>query len=473
MNQWLRSVFFGFSIAAAGAVAGVAKATPTLVVDADSGQVLEQQQATVRWFPASLTKLVTVYVALHAVQTNRISLDTPLTVSARAARMAPSKMGFKPGTEVTLDNALKMLMVKSANDLAVTIAEGVSGSVEAFADEMNAQAQRLGMRESYFVNPNGLPDDQQVTSARDMAIVARALYQEFPERRGLYGIGALRLGDMIIRTHNGLMGRYPGADGMKTGFTCAAGFNVVASATRAGRHIITVVLGSPSARERTAKAVELLERGFAGGSSLGTLDGLPSQASMAAPNMRWDVCVRHGKTKIAEDSEETPSPPPLAYQANSERPERDIFLNPVYPARLDGHAVAALPRPNFEPVPVYIGRAPGWNGPPPQVSENPNSGAPEKPKQAKEKSKKMPPRLAQKTQNAKHPGKHNAAARTARTRATAKAATPSKPEPEQKAAGKATANTLRQAAAPPVKTKPPKKTPVAGTKNQGKAAASE
>jgi D-alanyl-D-alanine carboxypeptidase len=472
MNQWFRSVLFGLSVATAGAVAASAGATPTLVVDADSGQVLQQQQATVKWFPASLTKLMTVYVALHAVQTNRVNLDSPFTVSARAARMAPSKMGFRPGTEVTLDNALKMLMVKSANDLAVTIAEGVSGSVDAFAEEMNAQAQRLGMHESYFVNPNGLPDDRQVTSARDMAIVARALYQEFPEHRGLYGIGALRLGDMIIRTHNGLMGRYPGADGMKTGFTCAAGFNVVASATHGSRHIITVVLGAPSARERTAKAVELLERGFAGGSSLGTLDSLPSQAAVAAPNMRWDVCVRHGKTNIAEDNEEAQPPPPLAYQSNNERPERDIFINQVYPVHVDGHAIAALPRPNFEPILVYIGRAPGWTGPPPQIAQKPETAGTGTPTPATGKAARKMAHLAKQTLAAKHPAKSNRAAHVGKTVANRKTATLGKAEPEKKIGGKATASTVQRATAPS-KTKPTKKTPVARAKDQGKAAASE
>ena len=141
-----------------------------------------------------------------------------------------------------------MLMVKSPNDVAVTVAEGVSGSVEAFADEMNAAAAHLGLKELHFVNPNGLPDTRQVSSARDMAMIARALLKEFPEENDIFGIGALQLGDQIIRTHNGLIGHYPGADGMKTGFTCAAGFNVVASATHGGRRLIAVVLGSPSAQ---------------------------------------------------------------------------------------------------------------------------------------------------------------------------------------------------------------------------------
>src|SRR5271169_5985151 len=165
---------------------GGAIATPYLVVDAESGQALIENQSTTPWFPASVTKLMTTYVALSAVRDGKLTMDTPLTMSLRAARMAPSKMGFRPGVEVTLDNALKMLMVKSPNDVAVMIAESIDGSVEAFAAEMNATALKLGMRESHFVNPNGLHDPAHVSSARDMAIVARALLREFPDQRDLY-----------------------------------------------------------------------------------------------------------------------------------------------------------------------------------------------------------------------------------------------------------------------------------------------
>ena len=186
-----------------------AQASPYILVDAGTGDVLEQQEATRSWFPASTTKLMTVYVALDAVSAGRISLNTPIYVSPRAASMAPSKMGFAPGTQVTVDNALKMLMVKSPNDIAVTIAEGVSGSVEAFAGEMNAAADKLGMRESHFENPNGLPNARHVSSARDMAVLARALLTRFPERADLFDIGALRFGNQIIPNHNGLLGRYP------------------------------------------------------------------------------------------------------------------------------------------------------------------------------------------------------------------------------------------------------------------------
>src|SRR5271170_2092822 len=159
---------------------GGAIATPYLVVDAESGQALIENESTAPWFPASVTKLMTTYVALSAVRDGRLTMDTPLTMSLRAARNPPTKMGFRPGTLVTLDNALKMLMVKSPNDVAVMVAEGVSGSVESFASDMNGAGQRLGLQESHFVNPNGLQDPAHVSSARDMAMIARALLREFP-----------------------------------------------------------------------------------------------------------------------------------------------------------------------------------------------------------------------------------------------------------------------------------------------------
>src|SRR3984885_6431592 len=181
-------------------IASPALANPTLVIDVDSRHILIESQPTANWYTASLPKLMTVYVALHAVRDGRVTMDTPFLVSARAANMPPSKMGFRPGTQVTLDNALKMLMVKSPNDIAITVAEGVSGSVEAFAEEMNAAAAHLGLRESHFVNPNGLPDSRQVSSARDMAMIGRALLKEFPEESDLFSIGALQLGDRVIPT---------------------------------------------------------------------------------------------------------------------------------------------------------------------------------------------------------------------------------------------------------------------------------
>jgi D-alanyl-D-alanine carboxypeptidase len=340
-----------------------ARATPYLVVDAESGQVLMQDEATAPWFPASLTKLMTVYVALDAVRSGKLTLDTPLIMSARAARMPPSKMGFRPGTEVTLDNALKMLMVKSPNDVAVMVAEGVSGSVEAFADDMNAAAQRLGLHESHFVNPNGLHDPAHVSSARDMAMIARALLREFPEHADLFSIGALQLGNQYIPNHNGLLGRYPGADGMKTGFTCPAGFNVVASASDYGRRLIVVVLGAPTARSRNQEAANLFDRGFAMNGGIGSVDSLPS-GSGSAPNMRADVCLRRNVAALAAAEDEGVAEPVQAAGPAGRMPGIPTPLAALLtPAAAPAHTVLSYERIRFDPVRVYVGPAPGWKGP--------------------------------------------------------------------------------------------------------------
>jgi D-alanyl-D-alanine carboxypeptidase len=333
-------------------VAGAAAAsTPALVIDADSGKVLYADRATDPWYPASITKLMTAYVALSAVRAGKISLDTPMTVSENALAMPPSKMGFPVGIEITLDNALKIIMVKSANDVAVTIAEAVGGSVDGFAEMMNAAAQRLGMRESHFVNPHGLPDERQQTSARDMAILGRALLRDFPEYRHFFQIGAIKFGRRIMKNHNGLIGRYAGADGMKTGFICASGFNVVASAARNGRRLITVVMGSRSAAERTVKAAALFDHGFSSfGWAAPTVEQLPASALHSPPNMRPYVCERRGPMPAEEDTQAS---------LVSEKQGNDGGLVP--PAALafvgNGDARPKLgPRAYLEPVLVWTGR---------------------------------------------------------------------------------------------------------------------
>jgi len=337
--------------------AASASAEPYLVADADSGQVLMDHDATEVWYPASLTKLMTVYVVLDAVRAGKLTMDTPLVVSARAARAPPSKMSFRPGTEVTLDNALKMLMVKSPNDLAITVAEGVSGSVESFADEMNAAGQHLGLHESHFVNPNGLHNPNHVSSARDMAMIARALLREFPEHADLFGIGELQLGNQIITNHNGLIGRYPGADGMKTGFTCPAGFNVVASANHYGRHLLVVVLGSPTAKIRNQEAADLFDRGFAMNGGTGSLESLPDSASRVAPNS--NVCLHRSAAAIALAEEEGAAE--LVHMTAGGRGGAVVSVSAA--GGEPTHTTLSDERPHFDPVPVFIGPVPGWTGP--------------------------------------------------------------------------------------------------------------
>ncbi|MCC6775803.1 MAG: D-alanyl-D-alanine carboxypeptidase [Hyphomicrobiales bacterium] len=302
-------------IACAGSVLAATRASAeaTLVIEVESGKVLAAENAGYPWYPASVTKLMTAYVTLRAVKEGRLTLDRPLTVSANAASQAPVKMGFPPGTIVTVDNALKMLMVKSANDMAVVLAEGVAGSVENFADLMNRNAQKLGMVQSSFVNPNGLPADDQITSARDLGILARAIIRELPEYDYFWHLPGIRFGRMVQRNYNTLIGRYPGADGMKTGFICASGFNLVASATRDGKRLIAVVLGAPSSAARAMKAAQLLERGFNGNAglswlmpSLGTVDTL-QPVNAAPPNLRDEMCGGHRK-RIAAENEDDVNP---------------------------------------------------------------------------------------------------------------------------------------------------------------------
>src|ERR1700680_4860998 len=177
-----------------------ASAEALLLVEADTGKVLHAENATYPWYPASVTKLMTAYTTLRAIKEGRIAFSTLLTMSRNAVAQQPTKMGFKLGTTVTVDNALKMLMVISANDIAVTLAEGVGGSLEGFADLMNANARRLGMSQSNFVNPNGLPAENHVSSARDLGILARALIREFPESDSYWHISAIRYGNRVL--HN-------------------------------------------------------------------------------------------------------------------------------------------------------------------------------------------------------------------------------------------------------------------------------
>ena len=235
---------------------------PYIVADAATGQVFDHHDAVRPWFPASTTKLMTLYVVLRAIEAGELTLQSPVTISERAAGQPPSKMGFRPGTMLTLENALKMMMVKSANDIAVAVAETVGGSVDGFAERMNGEAQRLGMLRSQFVNPHGLPEPRQITTARDMAVLARALLTEFPEHRGFLNIHAIQFGKTIMRTYNPLLEQYQGATGMKTGFICASGYNLVASAQRGGRELIAVVFGEYGGAARAEHAAALLNAAF-------------------------------------------------------------------------------------------------------------------------------------------------------------------------------------------------------------------
>jgi D-alanyl-D-alanine carboxypeptidase len=295
-----------FLLIGLGANTAAAIETPYIVVDLDSGKVLAERNPHQLWYPASITKLMNAYVVFKALRDGRVNMSTQVVVSRHALNEPPSKMGFKVGTIIDLDNALKMMMVHSANDIAMAIGETIGGSEEGFVAMMNAEAARLGMASTHFINPNGLPGEGQYTTARDLAVLARALWTEFPDRRQLYGITAIRSGDRVMKSANSLLERYPGSSGMKTGFICASGFNVVATASRGGHTLAAVVLGAPNAKDRAELAARLMNKSFGSLALTGLRPSLANyrgNSPIAGPiNMRQDICARKERGEHEADA---------------------------------------------------------------------------------------------------------------------------------------------------------------------------
>ena len=266
----------------------------SLVIDADSGRVLHAEDATRPWYPASLTKMMTAYLVFEALQNGTLAPSTKLAVSAAAAAQAPTKLGLRSGAKITVEEALNALAIRSANDVAVVLAEAVAGSEEGFAIMMTAKARALGMRATVFRNASGLPHPDQRSSARDLAVLARALLKTYP---GGYAYFSRRSGSFRGRgysTTNRWAAGFEGADGIKTGFTCASGYNLAASAKRQGRRLIAVVLGAKSSAIRNVTMTKLLDRAFedlsepgaAGQTGLGLVGDLQPVNAAAAPPPR-------------------------------------------------------------------------------------------------------------------------------------------------------------------------------------------
>lgn len=251
------------SFVTASAVAvSPASAGPALLFDAADGRVLYAEDQDNQWHPASLTKIMTAYLVFEAIKEGRLTLLTKIGCSELAHSQPPSKIGLPVGSEMTIETALQALIVKSANDVAVMLAEAVAGSQEAFVVRMNATAARLGMTRTVFANANGLPAQEQVSTARDLAKLTAAVVRDFPAHANLWSMPEMRIGKRRLRTHNALLNHYDGADGIKTGFICDSGFNIVASATRDGRRLVAVVLGEATGSQRSTRAANLLEHGF-------------------------------------------------------------------------------------------------------------------------------------------------------------------------------------------------------------------
>jgi D-alanyl-D-alanine carboxypeptidase len=295
----LRAAALGLLALLAGVIASPAAAQigssryAAIVVEAGSGRVLLAHEADAPRHPASLTKMMTAYMVFEAVRGSRVHWSTPVAFSAHAAAHPPSKLGLPAGSRITLEQALLAIITRSANDAAAAIAETLGGTEANFARLMTLRARQLGMRDTVFRNASGLPDPAQITTARDMATLGLRLLADFPAEYRYFSTESFSLRGRIHRNHNRLLASYDGADGIKTGYIRASGFNVVTSATRNGRRLVGVVLGGASAAERDQHMADLLDQAFGG--PIRTASAAPPirlvARAQAAPARDWAVQV--------------------------------------------------------------------------------------------------------------------------------------------------------------------------------------
>jgi len=231
-----------------------------IAVDAKTGKILFSRNADSHCYPASLTKIMTLYVVFQELQAGRLTLKSRFVVSKRAASMQPSKLGLKPGSTIRVEDAIKALVTKSANDIAVTVAEGISKTESAFAQRMTRTARYLGMTRTRFQNASGLPNGRQVTTARDMATLGLRIQRDFPQYYPYFKLSKFTYKGRSYGNHNRLLGRYKGTDGIKTGYTRASGYNLVSSVKRGNHHLIGVVMGAKSGRTRNSYMMSMLTR---------------------------------------------------------------------------------------------------------------------------------------------------------------------------------------------------------------------
>jgi D-alanyl-D-alanine carboxypeptidase len=259
----------------------------SIVVDANSGAVMQSSNADAERHPASLTKVMTLYLLFERLQAGKIKLDSQMTVSEHAAAQAPSKLALKPGESIDVGTAIRAIVTKSANDVAVVVAETLGGSELGFAQQMNAKARALGMMHTNYHNASGLPDDQQITSARDQAVLARAIHDRFPQYFHYFSVRTFVWRGKMIRNHNHLLGSVDGVDGMKTGYIRESGFNIIVSLHRNGRHLVAVVFGGRTASARDTRALSLINNNINVASTKRTaplmVEGWQNQIARATP----------------------------------------------------------------------------------------------------------------------------------------------------------------------------------------------
>ncbi len=234
-----------------------------IVIDADNGNVLHEVEATQSWYPASLTKLMTLYMTFGALKTGQIHLHDSLTASSHASQQPNSKLGLRHGEHLTVEDAILAIITRSANDASVVLAEQLGNTEENFAVDMTATAHSLGMYNSHFMNATGLPNNLQVTTSKDMAVLAWKAQRNFPEYYHYFAAHSFNYKGTELRAINKFTANYPGAEGMKTGFTCGSGFNLIGAAHQNGKHLIGVVMGGMTSKERYQLMTQQMDAGFA------------------------------------------------------------------------------------------------------------------------------------------------------------------------------------------------------------------
>jgi D-alanyl-D-alanine carboxypeptidase len=292
-----------------------------IVVDANSGRVLHAANADNLRHPASITKIMTLYLLFEQLEAGRVRLDTQLPVSAHAASQAPSKLDLRPGQSIAVEDAIKALVTKSANDVAVVIAEAIGGDEDEFARLMTRKARALGMSHTVYANASGLPNDEQITTARDQALLGRAIQDRFPRHYRYFATASFQYRGHAIRNHNRLLGRVNGVDGIKTGFIRKSGFNLVTSVRRGNRHLVAVVMGGTSGGARDARMRALIEEYIAQGATERTAARIVEGASAQAQVKPLTIPViglqlpRAEPPPFAPDParvDSTPATPPVA-----------------------------------------------------------------------------------------------------------------------------------------------------------------
>ncbi|WP_425515485.1 SPOR domain-containing protein [Microvirga antarctica] len=299
--------------------------TASIVVDAKTGKVLESENADAQRHPASITKVMTLYLLFEQLEAGKVRLNTPLQISAYAARQSPSKLGLPAGRTIEVEDAILALVTKSANDIAVVVAENIAGSEDAFAEQMTRKARQLGMSRTIYRNASGLPDPEQVTTARDLSVLGRAIQDRFPKYYTYFNTRVFNFAGSSIRNHNRLLGRIEGVDGIKTGFIGASGFNILTNVKTDNRHVVAVVLGGRSAASRDNTMAALI------GSNLPRAYAGARVAPPVGEGGAREVMVADASPSATIPVQAAPAPEPVAVAPPAAPARKALDLNTLRP----------------------------------------------------------------------------------------------------------------------------------------------